>query len=152
MNKLDQIIKEYIKPKEFNYRVGDRVRVHVKVREGDNERIQVFDGIIIAIKGGGISQTFTVRKVSFGVGVERIFPVNSPNIEKIELVKSNKVRRAKLNYLRKLSGKAARLTEVEKEEKNKDTEKETSKVENKEVSNSLNDKKAENSTTESQNK
>ena len=121
MNKLDQIIKEYIKPKKFNYRVGDRVKVHVKVREGDNERIQVFDGIIIAIKGSGISQTFTVRKVSFGVGVERIFPTNSPNIEKIELVKSNKVRRAKLNYLRSLSGKAARLTEIEKTEKKDDS-------------------------------
>jgi len=81
----------------------------------------VFDGIIIAIKGSGISQTFTVRKVSFGVGVERIFPTNSPNIEKIELVKSNKVRRAKLNYLRSLSGKAARLTEIEKTEKKDDS-------------------------------
>jgi large subunit ribosomal protein L19 len=117
MNRVEKIIRECVGVKEFNYRVGDRVKVHVKVKEGDSERIQVFDGIIIAIRGSGISKTFTVRKVSFGVGVERIFPVHSPNIEKIELVRSNKVRRAKLNYLKKLSGKAARLTEVEKSEK-----------------------------------
>jgi large subunit ribosomal protein L19 len=117
MNRVEKIIRECVGVKEFNYRVGDRVKVHVKVKEGDSERIQVFDGIIIAIRGSGVSRTFTVRKVSFGVGVERIFPVCSPNIEKIELVRSNKVRRAKLNYLKKLSGKAARLTEVEKSEK-----------------------------------
>jgi large subunit ribosomal protein L19 len=117
MNRVEKIIRECVGVKEFNYRVGDRVKVHVKVKEGDSERIQVFDGIIIAIRGSGVSKTFTVRKVSFGVGVERIFPVCSPNIEKIELVRSNKVRRAKLNYLKKLSGKAARLTEVEKSEK-----------------------------------
>lgn len=111
MNKLDEIMKESIK--EFNYKVGDRVKLHLKVSEGDTERIQVFDGIIIAIRGSGVSRSFTVRKISYGVGVERTFPVNSPKIEKIELVKSNKVRRAKLNYLRKLSGKAARLSEIE---------------------------------------
>ncbi len=111
MNKLDEIMKENIK--EFNYKVGDRVKLHLKVSEGDTERIQVFDGIIMAIRGSGVSRSFTVRKISYGVGVERTFPVNSPKIEKIELVKSNKVRRAKLNYLRKLSGKAARLSEIE---------------------------------------
>lgn len=99
--------------KEFNFRVGDRVKVHVKVTEGDTERIQVFDGIIIAIRGSGVSKTFTVRKISYGVGVERIFPVNSPKIANIELVRSNKVRRAKLTYLRNLKGKAARLKELE---------------------------------------
>lgn len=111
MNKLDEIMKESIK--EFNYKVGDRIKLHLKVSEGDTERIQVFDGIIMAIRGSGVSRSFTVRKISYGVGVERTFPVNSPKIEKIELVKSNKVRRAKLNYLRKLSGKAARLSEIE---------------------------------------
>lgn len=117
MNKIDkinEIMKEIMKDKmrEFNFRVGDRVRVHVKVTEGETERIQVFDGIIIAIKGSGVSKTFTVRKISYGVGVERIFPVNSPKIVQIELVRSNKVRRAKLYYLRDLKGKAARLKEL----------------------------------------
>lgn len=110
MHKINEIIKDSIK--EFNFRVGDRVKVHVRVTEGDTERIQVFDGIIIAIRGSGASKTFTVRKVSYGVGVERIFPVNSPKIANIELVRSNKVRRAKLTYLRDLRGKAARLREL----------------------------------------
>ena len=110
MNRIKEIMKEY--EKEFNFRVGDRVKVHIKVTEGDTERIQVFDGVIISIRGSGVSKTFTVRKVSYGVGVERIFPVNSPKIEKIELVRSNKVRRAKLTYLRNLKGKAARLKEL----------------------------------------
>lgn len=110
IHKINEIMKDSIK--EFNFRVGDRVKVHVKVTEGDTERIQVFDGIIIAIRGSGVSKTFTVRKVSYGVGVERIFPVNSPKIANIELVRSNKVRRAKLTYLRDLKGKAARLKEL----------------------------------------
>lgn len=90
---------------------GDTVRVHVKVREGDKERIQVFEGVVLGRRGGGIRETFTVRKVSYGVGVERVFPVHSPNIDKIEVVRHAKVRRAKLYYLRNLKGKAARLTE-----------------------------------------
>jgi large subunit ribosomal protein L19 len=90
---------------------GDTVRVHVKVREGDKERIQVFEGVVLGRRGGGIRETFTVRKVSYGVGVERVFPVHSPNIEKIEVVRHAKVRRAKLYFLRNLKGKAARLTE-----------------------------------------
>ncbi|MGC8917385.1 MAG: 50S ribosomal protein L19 [Thermoanaerobaculum sp.] len=90
---------------------GDTVRVHVKVREGDKERIQVFEGVVLGKRGGGIRETFTVRKVSYGVGVERVFPVHSPNIDKIEVVRHAKVRRAKLYYLRNLKGKAARLTE-----------------------------------------
>lgn len=110
MNKVKEIMKEY--EKDFNFRVGDRVKVYIKVSEGESERVQVFDGIIISIRGSGVSKTFTVRKVSYGVGVERIFPVNSPKIEKIELVRSNKVRRAKLTYLRSLKGKAARLKEL----------------------------------------
>lgn len=90
---------------------GDTVRVHVKVKEGDKERIQVFQGVVLGKKGGGIRETFTVRKVSYGIGVERIFPVHSPHLDKIEVVRHAKVRRAKLYYLRGLKGKAARLTE-----------------------------------------
>jgi len=90
---------------------GDQVKVYFKVVEGGNERIQVFEGVVIRDKGEGLTKTFTVRKISFGVGVERIFPVNSPRIEKIEVVRRGKVRRARLYYLRNLSGKAARITE-----------------------------------------
>jgi large subunit ribosomal protein L19 len=92
-------------------RPGDTLRVHVKVREGEKERIQVFEGVLIAQHRGGARASFTVRKVSFGQGVERIFPLHSPTIDKIEIVRSARVRRAKLYYLRKLRGKAARLRE-----------------------------------------
>ena len=90
---------------------GDTVKVHVKVREGDKERIQVFEGIIIGMHRGGVRASFTVRKVSFGQGVERIFPLHSPIIQKVEVVRSAKVRRAKLYFLRDLKGKAARMRE-----------------------------------------
>jgi large subunit ribosomal protein L19 len=90
---------------------GDTVRVHVKVREGDKERIQVFEGIVIGMHRGGARSSFTVRKVSFGQGVERIFPLHSPIIQKVEVVRSAKVRRAKLYFLRDLKGKAARMRE-----------------------------------------
>ena len=90
---------------------GDTVRVHVKVREGDKERIQIFEGIVIGLHRGGTRASFTVRKVSFGQGVERIFPLHSPVIDKVELVRSARVRRAKLNFLRNLRGKAARMKE-----------------------------------------
>ena len=90
---------------------GDTVKVHVKVREGDKERIQVFEGMVIGQHRGGARATFTVRKVSFGQGVERIFPLHSPTIDKVELVRSAQVRRAKLNFLRNLRGKAARMKE-----------------------------------------
>lgn len=93
-------------------RSGDTVRVHVRVKEGDKERIQIFEGIVIGQHRGGARATFTVRKVSFGQGVERIFPLHSPVIQKIELVRSAKVRRAKLYYLRDLKGKAARMRET----------------------------------------
>ncbi|BDU75189.1 50S ribosomal protein L19 [Mesoterricola sediminis] len=90
---------------------GDTVKVHVKVKEGEKERIQVYQGIVIGIKGGGIRTSFTVRKVSAGVGVERIFPMHSPSIDKLEVVRSGKVRRAKLYFLREKLGKAGRLKE-----------------------------------------
>jgi large subunit ribosomal protein L19 len=92
---------------------GDTVRVHVRIKEGDKERIQVFEGVVIARKHGGLRETFTVRKISFGIGVERIFPLHSPVIERIEVVRRGDVRRAKLYYLRQLKGKAARVRERE---------------------------------------
>ena len=100
---------------KFDFRSGDTVKVHTKVVEGDSERIQIFDGVVISRRGTGITESFTVRKISYGVGVERVFPLHSPRIDKIEIMKSGKVRRAKLYYIRELSGKAARLNEVEKE-------------------------------------
>lgn len=99
------------------FRSGDTVRVHVKIKEGDKYRIQVFEGVVIAHKNNGISSTFTVRKVSFGYGIERIFPVHSPIVEKLEVVKSGKVRRSRLYYLRGRRGKAARLKEVGRTER-----------------------------------
>ncbi len=95
-----------------SFRPGDTVRVHVKIKEGDKYRIQVFEGVVIAQKSNGASSTFTVRKVSFGYGIERIFPLHSPIIEKLEVMKSGKVRRARLYYLRGRRGKAARLKET----------------------------------------
>ena len=111
-------IAKHLGMKEVNVRFepGDTVKVHTKVVEGDSERIQIFDGVVIARRGSGVSETFTVRKISYGVGVERVFPVHSPRIEKIEVVKSGKVRRAKLYYLRNLQGKAARLQEVKRKD------------------------------------
>ena len=90
---------------------GDTVRVHVKIREGEKERIQVFQGVVISKRKGGVNATFTVRKVSYGVGVERIFPMHSPIVDKVEIVTRGRVRRAKIYYLRKLRGKAARIRE-----------------------------------------
>ncbi len=102
-----------LKNTKFDFQPGDTVKVHTKVVEGDSERIQIFDGVVLTRRGAGISESFTVRKISYGVGVERVFPLHSPRIDKIEIVKTGKVRRAKLYYLRGLSGKAARLDEVE---------------------------------------
>ncbi len=93
------------------FRVGDSVKVHVKVREGEKDRIQIFHGMVIAMKGGGTGSTFTVRKISDGIGVERIFPLHSPIIGKVEVVRRGRVRRAKLYYLRERRGKAARIEE-----------------------------------------
>jgi len=99
------------------FRSGDTVRVHVKIKEGEKYRIQVFEGVVIAHKNNGVSSTFTVRKVSFGYGIERIFPLHSPMVEKLEIVKSGKVRRSRLYYLRGRRGKAARLKEVGRTER-----------------------------------
>ena len=107
-------IKHNLKTNIPVFKAGDTVRVKVKVVEGDTERLQAFDGVVIARRGSGIGETFTVRKISFGVGVERIFPIHSPRVDSIEVLKIGKVRRAKLNYLTKLSGKAARLQELKK--------------------------------------
>ncbi len=111
MNKLDAITASQLKNDLPDFKAGDTVNVHVKVVEGDKERIQVFQGIVINRSGSGISESFTVRKISNGVGVERIFPIHSPNLAKIERLREGKVRRAKLYYLRKLRGKAARIEE-----------------------------------------
>ena len=111
MSLLEHVNASQKKNLGVDFKPGDQVKVHFKVVEGGNERIQVFEGVVIRIKGEGLSETFTVRKISFGVGVERIFPINSPRIDKVEVVRRGKVRRAKLYYLRDLSGKAARITE-----------------------------------------
>jgi len=111
MSLLDHVNAAQKKDLGVSFKPGDQVKVHFKVVEGGNERIQIFEGVVIRIKGSGLSKTFTVRKNSFGIGVERIFPINSPRIEKVELARRGKVRRAKLYYLRNLSGKAARITE-----------------------------------------
>ncbi len=94
------------------FKPGDTVKVHVKVVEGTRERIQVFEGVVIARKGGGLRETFTVRRVSYGVGVERVFPIHSPRIDRIEVARRGRVRRAKLYYLRNLTGKAARIRDA----------------------------------------
>ena len=101
--------QEALQKETANVQVGDTVRVHVKVKEGSRERIQVFEGTVIAKKHGGIAETFTVRRTSYGVGVERVFPVNSPFVEKVDVVRRGKVRRAKLYYLRNRLGKAAKV-------------------------------------------
>lgn len=110
-----QAIEEGFKKEVPQFNIGDTVRVHVKVIEGDKERIQPFEGVVISRKGSGIRETFMVRKVSFGIGVERIFPLHSPTINKIEVIRRGSVRRAKLYYLRSKKGKAAKIKEGERE-------------------------------------
>ncbi|HEX5177394.1 MAG TPA: 50S ribosomal protein L19 [Chthoniobacteraceae bacterium] len=107
MNIIDTIAKEQQKTDVTKFKVGDGVRVHTRVREGDKERIQIFSGIVIGRKGTGLNQTFTVRRISYGEGVERVFPVHSPRIAKVEVEKQGRARRAKLNYLRDRKGKEA---------------------------------------------
>ena len=109
MNVVNEIEKEFIKYDELPFKIGDLVRVHVKIIEGKRERVQVFEGYVIAVKNSGNRRTFRVRRESYGIGVERVFPVNSPRIEKIEVVRHGKVRRAKLYYLRGRVGKAAQV-------------------------------------------
>ncbi|MGY1803603.1 50S ribosomal protein L19 [Blastococcus sp. SYSU D00922] len=111
MNTLDALDADSLRADIPDFRPGDTVKVHVRVVEGNRSRIQVFQGVIIRRQGGGIRETFTVRKVSFGVGVERTFPVHTPVVEKIEVVTRGDVRRAKLYYLRELRGKAAKIKE-----------------------------------------
>lgn len=112
MTIIEQINQENLKSEVPAFDVGDTVKVSVKVVEGTRERIQAYEGVVIAKRGGGISETFTVRRISFGIGVERTFPLHSPKIAGIQVVKKGKVRRAKLYYLRSLTGKAAKIKEV----------------------------------------
>ena len=111
MHTLQEVEKEYLRTDLPDFRAGDTVRLHVKVAEGDKERIQIFQGVVIRRRGSGVRASFAVRKVSAGVGVERVFPLHSPVIGKIEVVRRGRVRRAKLYYLRGLRGKAARIEE-----------------------------------------
>lgn len=111
MNKLDSVEKTQLKENIPAFQAGDTVKVHVRIKEGNKERLQVFEGIVIARKHGGARETITVRKVSFGIGVERIFPLHATIIDHIEVVRRGRVRRAKLYYLRNLRGKAARIRE-----------------------------------------
>ena len=111
-NVIDSINQENLKKEIPAFNVGDTVRVMVKVIEGDKERLQAYEGIVIARKHGGISETFTVRRLSFGVGVEKTFPIHSPKVAKIEVIRKGKVRRAKLYYLRERTGKAAKVKEI----------------------------------------
>ena len=111
MDALKVITEGMLKEDRPQVKIGDVVRVHVKIREGERERIQVFEGTVIARKGSGVNETFTVRRISYGVGVERVFPVHSPNVAKVETVRVGKVRRSKLYYLRDRVGKAAKVKE-----------------------------------------
>ena len=113
MNILDQITMDYKKDDIPEFKVGDTLRVHLKIIEGQRERIQVFEGYVLKRQHGGVNETFTVRKLSNGIGVEKTFPLHSPKIEKIEVVRRGRVRRAKLNYMRQRTGKAARIRSAE---------------------------------------
>lgn len=110
-NIIETIEQQQLKESQPAFRAGDALRIHVRIVEGDKERIQLFEGVCIRRSGGSVRETFTVRKTSYGVGVERTFPLHSPRVDKIEVVSYGKVRRAKLYYLRELSGKAARIEE-----------------------------------------
>ena len=125
MNIIDVVEKESMKEKVPQFKVGDLVDVHVKTIEGDKERIQIFNGMVIRRKGSGVRETFTVRRIVQGEGVERIFPVHSPNVADIIVKKNFKIRRAKLYYLRDRKGKSARLKEIRRKEKKKSSVKKT---------------------------
>lgn len=111
MDAIKLMTQDCIRETPHNFEIGDTVKVHVRIKEGERQRIQIFEGTVIARKHGGVEESFTVRRTSYGVGVERVFPVNSPNVEKIELVRHGKVRRAKLYYLRDRVGKSAKVKE-----------------------------------------
>ena len=113
MDLIKSITQEYEKDNIPEFSVGDTVKVHVKIKEGNRERIQVFEGFVLKRQNGGISETFTVRRLSSGIGVEKTFPLHSPSIEKIEVVRKGDVRRAKLNYMRGRTGKAAKIKSIE---------------------------------------
>ena len=112
MNLVDQVEAKEMKKEVADVHIGDTVKVHMRIVEGEKERIQVIEGVVIKMRGGGARKTLTVRKISFGIGVERIFPIHSPRVEKIDIVKRAKISQAKLYYLRELRGKAARLKEL----------------------------------------
>ena len=112
MNLVDQVEAKEMKKEVADVHIGDTVKVHMRIVEGEKERIQVIEGVVIKMRGGGARKTLTVRKISFGIGVERIFPIHSPRVEKIDIIKRAKIRQAKLYYLRELRGKAARLKEL----------------------------------------
>ncbi len=109
MNIIEQITEEYKKQDIPAFDVGDTVKVHIKIKEGNRERVQIFEGFVLKKQNGGVSETFTVRRIASGVGVEKTFPLHSPKVEKIEVTKQGAVRRAKLNYMRERSGKSARI-------------------------------------------
>ncbi len=112
MDLMREVTQQYLKTDIPVFKGGDTVKVHVRLKEGEKERIQIFEGLVIARKHGGIAETFTVRKMSSGIGVERVFPLHSPNVAKIEVTRLGKVRRAKLYYIRSRRGKAARIKEL----------------------------------------
>ena len=121
MNILDSVTKDYLKKDIPAFNVGDQVKVHVKIKEGNRERIQIFEGFVLKRQNGGIGETFTVRRIASGVGVEKTFPLHSPWVEKIEIVRRGDVRRAKLNYMRERTGKAAKIKVKEGEPRLKKT-------------------------------
>ena len=109
MNVLDAVVQDYLKTDVPEFGVGDTVKVHVKIKEGNRERIQIFEGFVLKRQNGGIGETFTVRRIASGVGVEKTFPIHSPLVEKIEVVRRGKVRRARLHYMRERTGKSAKI-------------------------------------------
>ncbi|MFP4382540.1 MAG: 50S ribosomal protein L19 [Spirochaetia bacterium] len=117
MDAIQALEMEQVKDGAENFEIGDTVKVHFKIVEGKTERVQIFEGLVIAIKNGGVKKTFTVRKISYGVGVERVFPLHSPRIEKVEVTRKGRVRRAKLYYIRDRVGKAAKVPERIKRKK-----------------------------------
>ena len=115
MDILRDIVEGYIREDIPAFSVGDTLKVHIKIKEGARERVQVFEGFVLKKQGGGVSETFTVRRIASGVGVEKMFPINSPRIDRVEVVKHGDVRRAKLNYMRSRTGKAARIKSKERD-------------------------------------